>query len=167
MNSATQGTGTILIMGVGNTLLQDDGVGVHVVESLRPWAERLPRISIVDGGTLGLSLLPEVESAAAVIVVDAGETGAEPGEIRVFRNADMDRQLSGRKSTVHEVAVADLLAAAQLSGHQPPERALIVIQPCSTEWGLAPTPAVHKAIPEARTLVTKIAEELLAEELAA
>jgi len=150
----------VLIMGVGNTLLSDDGVGIHVTDSLRPLAAKHPEISIIDGGTLGLSLLPDIEDAAALIVVDAGEIGAEPGEIRVFKNEEMDRQLAGKKTTVHEVAVADLLAAAAMSGRQPRERALVAIQPASTEWGLAPTPDVQKAIPLARDLVGSMARDL-------
>jgi hydrogenase maturation protease len=149
----------VLIMGVGNTLLSDDGVGIHVTDSLRPLAARYPEISIIDGGTLGLSLLPDIEDAAALIVVDAGEIGGEPGEIRVFRNEEMDRQLAGKKSTVHELAVADLLAAATMSGKQPDERALVAIQPASTDWGLAPTPHVQKAIPLVRDLVESMARD--------
>ena len=159
MNSEKPDKKKVLIMGVGNTLLSDDGVGIHITDSLRPLAAKYPEILIIDGGTLGLSLLPEIEDAAALIVVDAGEIGGEPGEIRVFRNEEMDRQLAGKKSTVHELAVADLLAAASLSGRQPQERVLVAIQPASTEWGLAPTPDVQKAIPLARDLVGSMARD--------
>ncbi len=151
----------VLIMGVGNSLLSDDGVGIHVAESLRPMATRHPQITVIDGGTLGLSLLPEIEASDALIVVDAGEIGGEPGEIRVFRNEEMDRHLSGRKSTVHEVAVADLLAAAGMTGRRPAERALVAIQPASTDWGMAPTPAVSQAMPRARELVGSLARSML------
>lgn len=160
MNSDTPDKDKVLILGVGNTLLSDDGVGIHIADSLRPLAAKHPEITIIDGGTLGLSLLPEIEDAAALIVVDAGEVGGDPGEIRVFRNGDMDRQLAGRKSTVHEVTVADLLAAAGMSGNQPEERALVAIQPASTDWGLAPTPEVSKAIPRAGKLVRSLARSM-------
>jgi hydrogenase maturation protease len=158
MNSAGREKIRVLIMGVGNTLLQDDGVGIHVAESLRPWAEKHHGVRILDGGTLGLSLLPEIEAATALIVVDAGDFGASPGEIRVFENEDMDRQLAGKKTTVHEVAVADLLAAASMSGTRPRDRALVAIQPASVDWGLAPTEAVQQAIPRARELIGTLAE---------
>jgi hydrogenase maturation protease len=158
MNSAERDKIRVLIMGVGNTLLQDDGVGIHITETLRPWAEKHRGIRIVDGGTLGLSLLPEIEAAAALIVVDAGDIGAAPGEIRVFQNEEMDRQLTGKQSTVHELAVADLLAAASMSGTRPQQRALVAIQPAAIEWGLAPTAAVRQAIPKACELVGALAE---------
>ena len=143
----------LLILGIGNTLLQDDGAGVHVTQSLKSTAESNPDISIIDGGTLGLSLLPEIEDAAGLIVVDAGEIGGKAGDIKVFENEAMDHQLSGVKSTVHELAVSDLLAAATLRGRQPESRALVAIQPECTEWGLLPTEKVRQAIPRACEMV--------------
>lgn len=150
----------ILVLGVGNTLLSDDGIGVHVIETLRQNAEpcEQPRVAYRDGGTLGLSLLPEIEDARAVIVVDAADIGADPGTVRALEGSDMDAQLKGKKRTAHEVAVADLMAAAELAGHLPEQRALIAIQPASTEWGLAPTDAVARAIPGACAAVRSLIE---------
>ena len=139
----------VLVMGVGNTLLQDDGIGVHVTESLKAAQQSTPDFEILDGGTIGLSLLPEIEDADAVIIVDASEIGERPGAMRIFRNTEIDQQLSGKKRTVHEVALADLFSAAALRGRCPAERALIAIQPGSTDWGLEPTPDVQAAIPRA------------------
>jgi len=156
MKTTRQRNKHILVMGVGNTLLQDDGVGVHVVNSVNDMPDP-PDVNVLDGGTLGLSLLPEIEDAAGLIVVDAAQLGESPGSIRVFHNNEMDRQLSGKKSTVHEVAVADLLAAAAMSGQLPAKRALVVIQPASIEWGLSPTSPVQAAIPKARDKVAEIA----------
>jgi hydrogenase maturation protease len=104
-----------------------------------------------------LSLLPELENASDLIVVDAGEIGGRAGDIKVFENEAMDQQLSGKKSTVHELSMSDLLAAATLTGHQPERRALVAIQPASIEWGLEPTSDVRKAIPLAAELVNELA----------
>lgn len=147
-----------LVLGVGNTLLCDDGMGVHVAESLRSRPGLAEKIKILDGGTLGLSLLPEVEDAAGLIVIDAAEIGERPGSVRIFADVEMDRQLSGRKRSVHEVAVADLLAAATLTGHAPRERALVAIQPGSTDWGLEPTADVASAITDAADAVQSVVE---------
>jgi len=136
-------------MGVGNTLMQDDGIGVHVTQSFKSEHSSEPCFHILDGGTIGLSLLPEIEDADAVIIVDASEIGERPGSMRVFRNREIDQQLSGKKRTVHEVALADLFSAAAIRGRCPNERALIAIQPASTELGLEPTPDVQAAIPRA------------------
>ena len=148
--------GKFLVMGVGNTLLQDDGIGIHVVESLRNSTNPDPDLRIIDGGTIGLSLLPEVEDADALVIVDAAEIGEQPGTVRVFHNGEVDRHLSGKKRTVHEVAVLDLLAAAAIRGRCPPARALVAIQPASTDWGLEPTPKVQAAIPAACETITSI-----------
>lgn len=154
----------ILVMGVGNTLLQDDGIGVHVTESLRNSSQADPASSdpgfeFIDGGTIGLSLLPEIEDAEAVIIVDASETGERPGTLRIFRGNEIDRQLSGKRRTVHEVAVADLFAAAAIRGRSPARRALVAIQPASTELGLEPTADVRAAIPGACAAICELARE--------
>jgi hydrogenase maturation protease len=141
--------GSVLVMGVGNTLLQDDGVGIHITETLRAMPDCDPSINFIDGGTLGLSLLPEIQDASAVIVVDAAEIGELPGTIRVFIGDQADQHLGGTKSTVHELAVADLFAAASMTGSLPERRALVAIQPAITEWGLEPTLKVQAAIPHA------------------
>lgn len=153
----TAGAARILVMGVGNTLLQDDGIGVHVTEALR--ASGADGLDLVDGGTIGLSLLPQIEDADAVIVVDASELGAPPGTLRVFRNAEIDRLLSGKRRSVHEVALMDLFSAAAIRGRCPSERALVAIQPGCTEWGLEPTPPVRAAIAEACAAVLALARE--------
>jgi hydrogenase maturation protease len=158
MNEAGLEGMNLLIMGIGNTLLQDDGAGVHVTESLESNSEQLKGARIIDGGTLGLSLLPDVESADGLIVVDAGEIGAEAGSIRVFEGEDMDRQLAGRKTTVHELALSDLLDAAAISGSRPRYRALVAIQPQSVDWGMEPTAPVQQALPKARKHVMDLAQ---------
>jgi len=153
----------VLVLGVGNTLLQDDGIGVHVTQAFRDSPLNSGLVEILDGGTIGLSLLPQIEEADGVIVVDAGEIGEQPGAIRIFHNAEIDMQLSGKKRSVHEVAVADLFAAASIRGHCPVERALIAIQPGSTELGLSPTPEVQAAITPACDALNRISMEWLDE----
>jgi hydrogenase maturation protease len=145
--TASANTKKVLVMGIGNTLLQDDGVGVHVSELFRSSREPDPNLDIVDGGTIGLSLLPEIEDADAVIIIDASEIGERPGSMRIFRNREIDQQLSGKRRSVHEVALYDLFSAAAIRGRSPEERVLIAIQPASTEWGLDPTPEVKASIP--------------------
>jgi hydrogenase maturation protease len=137
----------VLVIGVGNTLLRDDGVGVRVIEALRAEAE--------EG--FELALLPMVEDADAVIVVDASELGEAPGALRIFYGEAIDRQLSGKRRTVHEVALADLFSAAAIQGRCPSLRALVAIQPGCTEWGLETTEAVSAAIPEAAAAIRALA----------
>lgn len=151
-----------LVLGIGNNLLSDDGVGIHVVNALDAMKQGgviEHAIKLRDGGTIGLALLTDIEETDALIVVDAMELGAEPGTVRAFQGVDMDRQLSGKKRTAHEVALADLMGAAQLTGCGPERRALVAIQPASTGWGLAPTDEVAAAIPVACRTVLSLLEE--------
>ncbi|HOV05102.1 MAG TPA: hydrogenase maturation protease [Kaistiaceae bacterium] len=146
----------VVVLGIGNSLLTDDGVGIHVVDKLRTREDIGESVALFDGGTLGLALLPEIEDADGLIVVDAGDVDAAPGDVRSFEGEAFSRQIGGRKKTVHEVALADLMDAALLSGRAPRQCALVTVQPQSTEWGLTPTPAVAAAIPAACDTVIEI-----------
>jgi hydrogenase maturation protease len=153
----------ILVMGVGNTLMQDDGVGIHVTRQVCEDTDLSSHLNCVDGGTIGLALLPELEQADALIMVDASELNANPGHVAVFHDSEIDRQLGNKRRTVHEVALADLLSAAGLRGHLPRRRALVAIQPESTDWGLDLTASVQAAVPAALDTVKSIAKEWLDE----
>lgn len=160
-------TKKILVMGVGNTLMQDDGIGIHIIETLRSSADSHPLLHFVDGGTIGLALLPEIDDALAVIVVDASELGSEPGTLRLFHNQEIDQQLSGKRRTVHEVALLDLFGAAAIRGRMPAQRALVAIQPGCTDWGTEFTPEVEAAIQPACEIINQLASEWCSGEEAA
>jgi hydrogenase maturation protease len=102
---------------------------------------------MLDGGTCGLSLLPEIEACAGLVVIDAFADGAAPGTVSVFEGAAMDAALRGIKSTAHEVALADLMDAAHVTVGRPAHRALIGVRPARVAVGLDPTPAVAAALP--------------------
>ncbi|MEZ5729323.1 MAG: hydrogenase maturation protease [Burkholderiaceae bacterium] len=135
-----------LVLGLGNRLLADDAAGPLAIDRLEARGAGTSDIRLRDGGTIGLALLPEIEDAQALIAIDAAAFGEPPGTVRVFEGADMDAQLGGRKRTAHEVALADLISAAMFSGTLPARRALVAVQPGSTELALSPTPAVAAAI---------------------
>lgn len=153
--------GKVLVLGLGNRLLSDDGIGVHVVEALHErglGGENDSAVLLQDGGTFGLSLLPDIEDASALIVVDAAMFGGAPGELRVFEGEAMDAQLSSAKSSVHEVALSDLIGAAKFTGRLPERRALVGIAPRTTEWGLAPTTEIAAALPAACAAIEALVE---------
>lgn len=135
-----------LILGIGNSLLADDGVGLHVLRALSDDAQADPSLRLCDGGTVGLALLPEIENCTQLIVIDAVQMGAPSGTLLVFEDAAMDAQMHGSKRSAHEVALADLMGAAHLLGTVPSRRALVGVQPGDTGWGLEPTPPVAAAI---------------------
>jgi hydrogenase maturation protease len=149
-----------LVLGIGNTLLSDEGVGVHVtrhLQTLMPFSED---IEILDGGTLSFTLAVPIEDADALIVVDAAQLKSAPGTLHVFEGEAMDTFLLGnRRSSVHEVSLTDLMSIACLAGHWPERRALLAIQPEKVDWGEMPTPMVQSAIPEACRRIEALLEE--------
>jgi hydrogenase maturation protease len=149
---------TILLLGLGNSLMRDDGIGIHVVNALDPWPYPQQDVRVRDGGTLGLSLLPEVQSCGALIVVDAAMIGATPGSVKTFEGPEMDAQLAGKKHSVHELALSDLMAAAEFMGARPERRALVGVQPEIIDWGLTPTETVAAAMPRILGAVHELVE---------
>jgi hydrogenase maturation protease len=123
-----------LVMGFGNVLLSDDGAGVRLMERLR--SDLGPGVAqFIDGGTMSFSLLPYVEAATSMLVIDAAHHDGEPGSVRLFEGAAMDRFLkSSRRRTVHEVGLIDLLDMARLQDCLPVQRALLCIQPLHILW---------------------------------
>jgi len=139
-----------LVLGIGNTLLTDEGIGIHVLQALEPELADWPDVTLLDGGTLSFTLAGPIEDADALIVVDAANIKTKPGEWTFLKGEDMDAFLmSNRKATVHEVGLTDLRAIALLAGHWPEKRAMLAIQPDVVDWGEFPTPAVAAAIPPA------------------
>jgi hydrogenase maturation protease len=149
-----------LILGIGNTLLTDEGVGIHVLQALAPELENHPDITLLDGGTLSFTLAGPIEDAESLIVVDAANIKSAPGTWKLFEGEAMDAFLLGnRKSTVHEVGLTDLRAIAILAGHWPERRALLAIQPEVVDWGEQPTAAVAAAIPPVCAAIHTLLED--------
>jgi hydrogenase maturation protease len=139
-----------LILGIGNSLLRDEGAGVHAVRMLAQQTIGRDDIELMDGGTLSFTLAAAIEDADQLIVIDAAQLGGAPGTTQVFEGAAMDSFVGGnRKRSVHEVSLVDLLMIARLADHLPQRRALIGIQPQELDWGEQPSAAVAAAIPQA------------------
>ena len=147
-----------LVLGIGNTLLSDEGVGIHVVRALESHVERRPGVTCLDGGTLSFTLAEQLAAHDRLIVVDAARTGSPPGSVHCFEGEAMDRYLSGNRASVHEVGLADLLDIARLTDRFPERRALVGIEPKAIDWGEAPSGVVARAIPEAVNLVLGLLE---------
>jgi hydrogenase maturation protease len=146
---APESAATVLILGIGNVLLRDEGVGVRVVQALAEDRTPLPRgTRVVDGGTLGLELLPLLEDAHRVVFVDAVHLSEAPGTVRTLRDQELTPAIHHHLSP-HQVGTADLLAVAQLLGVLSERVALVGIQPDAVEVGLELSEAVQQAIPAA------------------
>jgi hydrogenase maturation protease len=139
---------TTLILGIGNNLLTDEGVGVHVVQYLEKHHPDTPDVTFLDGGTLSFTLAEPMAEHDNLIVVDAARLGEPAGTIKCFEGEDMDRYLKGNRASVHEVGLVDLFDISRLSGTFPQNRALIGVEPESLGWGDYPSPAVAPAVAE-------------------
>lgn len=147
----------ILILGLGNTLLTDEGAGVYAVRQLAKQQALYTDIECIDGGTLGFALAGALACVRALIVIDTAALDAPPGSILVFEGEQMDHFITtGKKSSVHEVSLQDLLAITLLEGNLPARRALVGIQPAHIGWGDAPTPDVVTGIEHACEAATQI-----------
>jgi hydrogenase maturation protease len=153
-------SGKTVILGVGNTLLRDEGVGIHVVEQLRRQCPDTPDLNFLDGGTLSFTLAAPMAEAEQLLIIDAAELHAPPGTLSLYRDAEMDAYLgSGKRRSVHEVSLIDLLAIARLTDDLPSRRALIGIQPQAVDWGESPTAEVAAAIPRACDMALELIKE--------
>jgi hydrogenase maturation protease len=159
MNPAEHVKSGTLVLGVGNTILTDEGVGPWVVERLRALNPEAPGVHWMDGGTLSFSISADVEDAEYLIVVDATELKAAPGTVRVFVDEEMDKMLGGHGRSIHEVGLMDLMNMARLTERLPQRRALVGIQPAVIDWGTEPSPAVGAALPEAARAVADLITE--------
>ncbi len=148
-----------LVLGIGNTLLRDEGAGIHAIRMLEAQAAGRDDIELMDGGTLSFTLAGAIEEAQQLIVIDAAQLGDAPGSTRVFEGEQMDAYVgSARKRSVHEVSLVDLLMIARLADHLPERRALIGIQPHEIDWGEHPSQAVAAALPQACTQALRLIE---------
>jgi hydrogenase maturation protease len=139
---------TTLVLGIGNSLLTDDGAGVHAALRLAEILGDDPDVTVLDAGTLSFSLLHYVETATALIALDAARSGLQPGGISVHEGDAFERFVQRNGRSVHEVGLADLLDMARLAERLPARRVLIGIEPAEMDWGLEPSPAVAAVLPE-------------------
>jgi len=136
----------LLVLGLGNPLCGDDGLGVAAVAELARRYQPPAGAVVLDGGTLGLSLLPFLEDAEDAILVDAVRGDGPPGALVRLAGADVRPAVEARLS-VHQVGVSDLIGAADLLGRLPRRLVLVGLVPATLDLGLGLSPAVAAALP--------------------
>jgi hydrogenase maturation protease len=146
----------VTVLGLGNVLCRDDGVGVTAVHALLRAHEPPPGVRVVDGGTLGLALLDLLDADTTLVLVDAVAAAAPPGTLVRLEGQDIGEAVATRLSP-HQFGVADLLGAARLLSRYPAEVVLLGIVPQAIELGMGLTPPVAGALP---ALAQAIAVEL-------
>ena len=139
-----------LVLGIGNLLWADEGFGVRAVAALNEGWEFPPEVTLMDGGTQGLYLLPHVQSARRILVFDAIDYGLEPGALQVVRDGDIPAYLGVGKMSLHQSSFQEVLQLAQLSGRSPERAVLVGVQPqLLKDFGGSLTEVVRARLPEA------------------
>ena len=145
----------IIVLGVGNVLLSDEGVGVHVANKMMEM--NLPSgVEVVEGGTDGFGLMNVVIGADRLIVVDAVKGGAPPGSIYRFDIKDAPSYPDAYKTSVHQIGILEVVHLSALVG-QPPETTIIGVEPKSVDTGMELSPEVHAKLPK---IIELILEEI-------
>lgn len=141
----------IVILGVGNLLLSDEGVGVHVANELVK-LELPPGVTVVEGGTDGFRLINVITEADRLIVVDAVKGGGAPGSIYRFDINEVQSCPSGFKTSVHQIGILEVINLSGLIG-KTPQTTVIGIEPESLEMGMELSPEIKAKIPKIIELI--------------
>jgi hydrogenase maturation protease len=145
-----------VVVGLGNLLCRDEGIGVQVLERLEKEGGLPDEVGLIRGETGGLALLPALTEASAIVFVDAAEFEGQPGDIRVFRVDEIQKERNTPLS-VHDVGLHDLISLLALENRSRPEIVVVGIKPKDLGVGLEISSEVEKAIPSA---VMKIRAEV-------
>ena len=145
----------LLVLGLGNVLLGDDGVGAAAVALLLDRYQPPPDVRVLDGGTLGLSLLPYLEEADTVILVDAIRADAAPGSLVRLDGAEVAPAVATRLSP-HQIGVADLLDGARWLDRYPTRLVLHGIVPDAIDLAVGLSPDVARSLSD---LVERVVDE--------
>ena len=149
------GNNQIVLIGVGNILLTDEGLGVHVVKDLKESFAFTPAITIIDGGTMGMELLTYMRGMKKILLVDAINGGEPPGTVYEFPHKELEQYFTEHIS-VHEVGMQDILRIRAIQ-EEPLEDAVVIgVEPESLEIGFEPSEVVQQALPEVKDRVLNV-----------
>ncbi len=137
----------ILVLGLGNIIYQDEGVGVAALKELEKRFPGETRINFLDGGTQGLNLLPFVEEADYLLLLDAVDPGDREGDVFQFSGEELPLVLQ-RKMSAHQVGMLEVLSLAQLHGRYPRHLVLIGVVPRWLNMGMELSPEVQQLLPK-------------------
>lgn len=137
----------VVVLGIGNTILSDEGVGVHALAALEQEFELPPGVEVIDGGTAGMELLDTLTDVDLLLVFDAVKSGRAPGSL-VCLQGDEVPVFFRHKFSPHQVAIGDVLASLRFAGAAPRDLVLIGIEPESLDLGLSLSASVAARLPE-------------------
>ena len=143
----------IVVLGIGNVLWADEGFGVRCVETLQRLWTFAPHVDLVDGGTQGLYLIENVQSATKLLIFDAIDYGLAPGTLKLIENDEVPRFMGAKKMSLHQTGFQEVLCLAQFTGHYPEQVLLIGCQPEELEdFGGSLRAIVKQTLPQALEL---------------
>lgn len=143
----------VIIIGVGNILLRDEGIGIHAVEHLKRLYNFSSHVEVVDGGVGGLNFLPYMERADNLIIIDAVRANAKPGAMFRFTPEDILTQVK-YKTSLHEMGLQEVFAIARAAGKKCPAAVIIGIQPKDIScYGMELTEEIAAKLPAVIDLV--------------
>ena len=146
----------IVVLGIGNVLWADEGIGVRCVEALQAGWDFAPHVQLIDGGTQGLYLIPQVTAARRLLILDAVDYGLAPGTLRQVEDDEVPRFLGAKKMSLHQTGFQEVLMLAELTGRYPDEVLLIGCQPEQLEdYGGSLRPCVKAALESALTIAVE------------
>jgi hydrogenase maturation protease len=150
-NNDTKKPPRIVVVGVGNLLLKDEGIGIHTVKALEEM-DLPPDVKIIDGGTAP-DLIAYTEAGDKLIIVDAAKAGGEPGTVYRFLPEDLSQ--NGGILSTHELGVEQNLRLMSLAGNRPGEIVIIGVEPGEIGWGTELSPELQRKIPEIVKIVLR------------
>lgn len=149
----------VVVLGLGNLLNSDEGVGVHAVRVMQnEWSARFPHVEFVDGGTLGLNLLPWVESATHLLLLDCINAKQPPAALIEMTKEEIPL-FAQVKMSIHQLTFQEVLGIAKMRGKLPEHVHLIGVQPASLEISAALSPSVQAQVPEMLRRAQNILEQ--------
>jgi hydrogenase maturation protease len=135
----------VLLLGMGNILLEDEGLGVRALERLQEEYALPAAVEMLDGGTTGMGLLDEISGREHLIVLDAVQTGASAGSLVTLRHEEVPVYF-GLRITPHQLGLSDVLATLELTGEQPGSVTVLGLVPSSLEMSLDLSPLIGERL---------------------
>jgi hydrogenase maturation protease len=155
-NEGISSPGQVAIVGVGNVLLSDEGVGIHAVRALREREISMPcHVRIFELGTRGLEILEAVQGFGKAIIIDAVKSGAHPGSIRRWELGELLDTSARRMVNLHEIDLLAALKIGRATARLPDEVVIIGVEPKILSPGLELSPEVKGKMQELIELVLK------------
>lgn len=153
----TESPAPIRIVGIGNVLMGDDGVGPYLIQMLQSRYDFPDHVELVDGGTPGLDFLPYISHARSVIVLDTVSSKGTPGEIKIYRDGEIIGSAPPPRMTPHQPGLRESLMATELTDASPEEMVLIGVVPETIEQGTNLSAPVQTAV---QNVLDTVLEEL-------